>query len=208
MGTEGLSIADAMSLANNGDFGGNGAWIFFLFFLLAWGGNGLWGNRGVGEFGQYATAASQQEILFGQQFQNIDNKLDRLGNGVADATFALNNSIKDGNYNVSGTVVGEGRALQMQLAECCCANKEATAQVRYDMANFNNAQITAIHAEGEATRAMLQQNKIESLQGQINNLQLQNAMCGVVRYPMATTYSSGANPFCNCGQGCGCGTAY
>lgn len=208
MGTEGLSIADAMSLANNGDFGGNGAWIFFLFFLLAWGGNGLWGNRGVGEFGQYATAASQQEILFGQQFQNIDNKIDRVANGIADATFALNNSIKDGNYNVSGTIVGEGRALQMQLAECCCSNKEATAQVRYDMANFNNAQITAIHAEGEATRAMLQQNKIESLQGQINNLQLQNAMCGVVRYPMATTYSSGANPFCNCGQGCGCGTAY
>ena len=127
-----------------------------------------------------------------------------MANGIADATFALNNSIKDGNYNVSGTVVGEGRALQMQLANCCCENKEATAQVRYDMANFNNAQLTAIHAEGEATRAMLQQNKIESLQGQINNLQLQNAMCGVVRYPMATTYSSGANPFCNCGQGCGC----
>ena len=202
MGTEGLSIADAMSLANNGDFGGNGAWIFFLFFLLAWGGNGLWGNnRGVNE---YATAASQQEILFGQQFNNLDNKIDRVANGIADATFSLNNSIKDGNYNVSGTIVGEGRALQMQLANCCCENKEATAQVRYDMANFNNAQLTAIHAEGEATRAMLQQNKIESLQGQINNLQLQNAMCGVVRYPMATTYSSGANPFCNCGQGCGC----
>ena len=202
MGTEGLSIADAMSLANNGDFGGNGAWIFFLFFLLAWGGNGLWGNnRGINE---YATAASQQEILFGQQFNNLDNKIDRVANGIADATFSLNNSIKDGNYNVSGTIVGEGRALQMQLANCCCENKEATAQVRYDMANFNNAQLTAIHAEGEATRAMLQQNKIESLQGQINNLQLQNAMCGVVRYPMATTYSSGANPFCNCGQGCGC----
>ena len=202
MGTEGLSIADAMSLANNGDFGGNGAWIFFLFFLLAWGGNGLWGNnRGINE---YATAASQQEILFGQQFNNLDNKIDRVANGIADATFSLNNSIKDGNYNVSGTIVGEGRALQMQLANCCCENKEATAQVRYDMANFNNAQLTAIHAEGEATRAMLQQNKIESLQGQINNLQLQNAMCGVVKYPMATTYSSGANPFCNCGQGCGC----
>ena len=191
-----------MSLANNGDFGGNGTWIFFLFFLLAWGGNGLWGNnRGINE---YATAASQQEILFGQQFNNLDNKIDRVANGIADATFSLNNSIKDGNYNVSGTIVGEGRALQMQLANCCCENKEATAQVRYDMANFNNAQLTAIHAEGEATRAMLQQNKIESLQGQINNLQLQNAMCGVVRYPMATTYSSGANPFCNCGQGCGC----
>ena len=128
MGTEGLSIADAMSLANNGDFGGNGAWIFFLFFLLAWGGNGLWGNnRGVNE---YATAATQQEILFGQQFHNLDNKIDRLANGIADATFALNNSIKDCDYTVSGTVVGEGRSLQMQLANCCCEHKEATAQVR------------------------------------------------------------------------------
>ena len=32
-------------------------------------------------------------------------------------------------------------------------------------------------------------------------LELAQAMAGVVRYPMQTTYSSGANPFC----GCGCG---
>ena len=43
--------------------------------------------------------------------------------------------------------------------------------------------------------------KIESLQNQINTLQLQNAVAGVVRYPMSSVYSTGCNPFC----GCACG---
>jgi len=205
MGTEGLSIADAMSLANNdGAFGGNGAWIFFLFFLLAWGGGGLWGNR-TGELGQYATAASQQEILFGQQFQNLNTAINKVGDGLSSLGYAQLQQMTGDTASINGNITSEGRALQMQLAECCCGNKEATAQVRFDMANYNAATAAAIHAEGEATRALLQQNKIESLQGQINNLQLQNAVAGVVRYPMATTYSSGANPFCSCGTGCGCG---
>lgn len=192
-----LSASDIALLGNNGEWGGNSfMWIFAL-LILANGGFGGWGNRGFGDYGQFATAASQQEILFGQQFQGLDNKIDRLGNGIADATFSLNNSIKDGNTMVAGRVVDEGRALQQQLSDCCCENKSAIAQVRYDMANFANATQTAIHAEGEATRNMLQQNKIESLQAQINNLQMQNAMAGVVRYPSAWTYNAGASPFCN-----------
>ena len=45
----------------------------------------------------------------------------------------------------------------------------------------------------------IQQNKIESLQSQVNQLQLQSAMCGVVRYPNAITYNAGFSPFCNNG---------
>lgn len=204
MGTEGLSIADAMAIARDNDcgFGGNGGglWVFFLFFLLAWGGNGFGMNRGYGE---YATAASQQEILFGQQFQGLDNKIDRIGNGICDSTFALNNAVTTAATNITGAVTNEGRAMQMQLANCCCENKEATAQLRFDMANYNAATAAAIHAEGEQTRALLQQNKIESLQGQINQLQLQSALCGVVRYPNATTYTAGMSPFC-CGSASPC----
>ena len=42
MENTGLSVADALALQNKDDgmFGGNGMWVFFLFFLLAWGGNG------------------------------------------------------------------------------------------------------------------------------------------------------------------------
>ena len=38
-----------------------------------------------------------------------------------------------------------------------------------------------------------------SYKNKVNALELQQAVAGVVRYPMATTYTSGCNPFCNCG---------
>ena len=46
-------------------------------------------------------------------------------------------------------------------------------------------------------------NRMADMQNQINQLQLQNAVAGVVRYPNASTYYAGNNPFCNCGSCCG-----
>ena len=40
------------------------------------------------------------------------------------------------------------------------------------------------------------ENKVEALQGRINQLELNNAVAGVVRYPTAYTYSAGPSPFC------------
>lgn len=166
---EGYSLSDIANVTNG--MGGNNCWwLIILFFLI---GNGNW-NRG--DFGQYATAASQQEILFGQHFQNIDNKIDRLGNGIADATFALNNSVKDGNAMVAGRVIDEGRALQQQ-------NSDLRA---------------TIHAEGEETRKMLYQNKIDSLTAQVSELKTQNMFCGI---PRINPYGYGVYPY---QQGCGC----
>lgn len=195
---ENYTLGDIRSAVGSDGFGGTSAWVILLLFFLI-GGNG-WNRNG--DYGQFATAASQQDILFGQKFSDLDNKIDRgftsIGNGISSATFSLNNSIKDGDAMVAGRVVDEGRAMQKQLSDCCCTTKEQIAQVRYDMANFNNAQLTAIHAEGEATRNMIQQNKIDALQSRVNNLEMQNAMCGVVKYPTSTTYTSGGNPFCGC----------
>lgn len=80
---------------------------------------------------------------------------------------------------------------------------ETAAQQRYDSAMQNNAVLQAIQADGNATRAMLQENKIEALQQQVNQLELQNALAGVVRYPNGFMYNAGVNPFCGCGNnGC------
>ncbi|MCQ2509939.1 MAG: hypothetical protein MJ116_05690 [Lachnospiraceae bacterium] len=172
------SLADIASVANNDNaFGGNGAWILILLFAMIFGFNGA--GYGRGDYGQFATAASQQEILFGQQFQGLDNKIDRIGNGIADATFALNNTIVNGANNVAGTVIAEGRATADKLCEIK----------------------TAIHAEGEATRAMIQQNKIESLQAQVNELKTQNMFCGI---PRINPYGYQVVPNQN-GCGCNCG---
>ena len=63
----GLSDIAAVTRGNECDgWGGGGLWIIVLFLFVFMGG-GFGFNR-QGEFGQYATAASQQEILFGQQF--------------------------------------------------------------------------------------------------------------------------------------------
>ena len=71
MENTGLSVADALALQNrdNGMFGGNGMWVFFLFFLLAWGGNG-WGFGG--DNGRVATQADVQR---GFDNQTVVNKL-------------------------------------------------------------------------------------------------------------------------------------
>lgn len=176
----GYSLSD-MAAVTGGNAGfGNGMWvILILIFLL--GGGGLWGNRG--DYGQFSNA-SQQEILFNQHFNSLDNKMDRgftsIGNGIADATFALNN-----------TVVNEGRQTQA-----------AIGQNRFDMANYNAGIMAAIAADGEKTRGLITQNKIEALQGRINQLELQNAMNGVVKYPNGFVYNAGTNPFCGCGNTC------
>lgn len=196
----GYSLAD-ISAATNGSMGGGNSifWIFALLALMNGGGFG-WGNRG--DYGQYATAASQQDILFSSKFSALDNKIDRIGNGIADATFALNNSIKDGNSVVAGRVVDEGRAMQAQLSDHNCMVQKNIDAVRYDMAQMfanSNAQHTA---EIQQVKDLIKDNKIEALQGRINQLELQTAMCGVVRYPNTMAYDAGTSPFCGCNNGC------
>lgn len=188
------SLSDLASVVRDGDgFGaGNSSWVLvILFLLILWGGNGF-NRNGQGELGQYATAASQQQILFNQQFDALGQKINAIGDGICSSTYALNNSI-----------LGEGRALQSQLASCCCENQRNTDALRYDMAQ----QIATVNATTNAqTQKILDaicQNKMETMQNQLNQLQLQNAVAGVVRYPMASTYTSGTNPFCY--SGCGCG---
>lgn len=55
---------------------------------------------------------------------------------------------------------------------------------------------SAIKAEGEATRALMQANTIQQLRDQVNALQMDNRMYGVVRYPNGYSYNAGPSPFC------------
>ena len=187
------SLSDLRAAVDGGNdgWGNGGAWWIIILFLFVFMGGGFWGNR-QGEFGQYATAASQQEILFGQQFGQLNDRLTNIGNGICDSTFALNN-----------TITTEGRNLSTQLAQCCCDNRLATANLSAQM-NQNTCDIVnAIHAEGESTRALIQTNEIQALRDKVSSLEMDNRMCGVVRYPMGYTYNAGPSPFCGCNSGCG-----
>ena len=185
-----LSDLAAVTKDNDGAFGGNGAWWVILLFLF-WGFNGNGFNR-QGEYGQYATAASQQEILFGQQFGQINDRLTNIGNGICNL-----------GYEMQRNVTAEGRNLSEQLAQCCCEQRLATANLAAQIDRQTCDITTAIHAEGEATRSLIQTNEIQALRDKVNNLEMDSRFCGVVRYPMSYTYSAGASPFCGCNS-CGC----
>lgn len=60
--------------------------------------------------------------------------------------------------------------------------------------------MATVVAEGSATRNLIQENKIESLQSQVNQLQLAQAMCGV---PKINPYAYGTYTYPCFANGCG-----
>ena len=52
----------------------------------------------------------------------------------------------------------------------------------------------------QGLKDMIKDDKMDVMQNRINQLELQNQLQGVVRYPNGWTYNAGNNPFCggNC----------
>ena len=89
----------------------------------------------------------------------------------------------------------------MLIAETGAGINANLAQNRFDAA-MNTAAINATTtAQTQKILDAIAQNKIEALQGKVNQLELQNAMSNVVRYPNAYTFNAGPGPFCSCGYG-------
>lgn len=187
----GYSLSDIRAATRDDEnFGGNGSWWIILLFLFAMGGGGF----GFGGFGGANGALTRAEMQQGFDTAEITRKLDGMSYGIADATYALNNSITN-----------EGRSMQMQLADCCCSTKVMIGELAAQNDRNTCAITTAIHAEGEQTRALIRENEIQSLRDKVQALEMDRAMCGVVRYPNQITYATNCNPFGGNSCGCGCG---
>ena len=208
-----MSLSDiaAVTRGNDNDGLGQGGawWIIILFLFVFMGGNGLWGNR-TGEYGQYATAASQQEILYGQQFGQINDRLTNIGNGICNLGYEMQGNIGQLGKEVAlaqagtnTTILQTGNSIQSQLAQCCCDNRLATANLAAQM----DKQTCAINSNIDAKFAELQKQQYEqtiAAQNQrISQLELASQMYGVVKYPNGYFYSAGPSPFCGCNNGCG-----
>lgn len=192
------SLSDLRAAVDGGNdgWGGGGAWWIIILFLFVFMGGGAWNRQG--EFGQYATAASQQEILFGQQFGQLNDRLTNIGNGICSLGYEMQGNIGQLGKEVAlaqngtnMTIMQTGNDIQRQMADCCCTTQRG---------------IDAINANIDAKFAALEKSQLEGRIAQLeqanNQLYLREQMCGVVRYPNGYTYNAGASPFC--GGGC-CG---
>ena len=217
----GLSIADIASIGrgNNGFFGGGDGTgimaILFLIVLMA-GGGGFGFNNAIG----YQNLATQNDVQRGFDALNLGNQsrdiLTAVNNGTAQSVAATNQVFHDlvgyvgDKYSeLDRDVLGVSAGIQQVIAnqnQCCCDTKmligETAAQNRYDALQNTNAVIANMNNGFNDIKATIAQNKIEALQGRIQQLELQQAVAGVVRYPNGMTYDAGRSPFCNCG-GCG-----
>ena len=214
-------ITPVMPIGNGyGDgFGGGGSfmWIFGLIVLLALfnGGGFGWGGNGTGN-----SNAIQNDINRGFDNQNLQAQtrdiLSAVNAGTAQAVAATNQTFHDNLsamqslYNetardIAGLAVGQANTLA-QINECCCGTKlqiaETTAGLSAQIAQNKYENALALAGMEQRITSKMDANEIQSLRDQISALQLAQATSSVVRYPTATTYSSGCNPFCS---GCGCG---
>lgn len=238
------SLADIAAVTgnrNNDGWGDGGGWWFIivLFALFGWGGFGNgWGGNGSNS--SYYTDSALQR---GFDNQAVISKLDGITNGLCDGFYAVNNSMLTGFNGINTNIMQTGygiqqainadtvanmqntNALQAQIANCCCENREGQAQIRYDMATQACQTRQAI---ADSTRSILDylcQDKIATLTAENNDLRRaasqdrQNALLTtamsaqtnqiidavrptpVPAYPASNLYGYAG---CGCNTGCGC----
>ena len=121
--------------------------------------------------GQYATQADIQRAF---DTNTITQKLDGIANGLSDGFYAVNTSNLQGfngiqrdlctGFNSVNNGIAENRFAAQQ---CCCETNRNIDNVRFE-GSKNTTEITnAIHAEGEATRALINANTMQELRDRL-----------------------------------------
>ena len=134
-----LSAADVMALTNNENGWQNNPFIY-LVWLAVLGNGGLFGNRFGGDPGVQG-AITRSDLFEGFNNQDVNAQLRGITSGLCDGFYAVNNGMKDGFYGIKDAICGTNRNID---------------GVRYDITS-------AIHAEGEATRALINATTMQEL---------------------------------------------
>lgn len=175
--TDGLSVADALALQNRDNDGFMEGWMNNPFIYLVWmycmrwfnnnglEGNGLTSAELMDGLGRQDILGNQREIL--QSLCNMNGTMQAgFGNIRYDNLqnmMGLQNTMTSGFYGVNSGLA-ENRFAQQQ---CCCDIKQGISGLSAE--NYRNTCeiTTAIHAEGEATRALINSNTMQELRDKL-----------------------------------------
>lgn len=167
---------------SDGWFGsGSGGWLGILLLIaLLGGGLGFGGFGGFGGGAGLQGMATRADINEGFALNNITSGITAIQQGICDATYALTNAINSGfSQTQMGMMQGFNGVergfcdLSHQLSDCCCENRQAIAQVRYDMANQTRDIIEGQNASTRAILDFLTQDKISTLTAENQALKFQ-----------------------------------
>lgn len=180
MMNEGLSIADAMAIANGRERDGEGfgygaggtwIWVFFLFFLLAWGGNGFFGGRNDAAL---QGALTRGDLCESFNFNDLQRQVQGVQQGLCDGFYAMNTTLMQGFHGVdNGLCQGFNNTNnQIQQArfdaqQCCCETNRNIDAVRYENSRNTCDIVNAIREDGNATRALINANTMQDLRDKL-----------------------------------------
>lgn len=145
-----LTPADVMAMNGNNEMWNNP--FIYLVWLAVLGNGGLFGNRnGYGDAAVQG-ALTRSDLFEGFNNQDVNAQLRGITNGLCDGFYATRQGISDLGYAVK---------------DCCCTTNRNIDAVRFENSK-NTCEITnAIHAEGEATRALINANTIQELRDKL-----------------------------------------
>jgi len=181
-----LSAGDILAMTRKDGFlEGNGIIILILFFLIF--------GMGGGAFGNNAGALTRAELYDGLNINEIQNSINTLSSNVCNGFSGVNQNILQGVSNVQmgicngvNSINSNLQNMSSQMASCCCELK------------------TAVHSEGEQTRALIQENTIQSLRDEINAKDRELLTTGLVTAQTIQTNNLEAY-MRQLVNGCGCG---
>ena len=231
LSSDGTMLTMPVAPANTGNgngfgWGGDGAWWIVLFLIFA--AFGGWGN-GFG-FGGGGNGVMDGYVLT-SDFANIERKIDSVNQGLCDGFYQQAQLVNGTNMamangfaqaelsrsNQQAALMQQLTAMQMQNQECCCENRAAIAQVRYDMAT-QACDTRIIDNQNQNSRAILDfltQSKMRDLESANQELRLAASQAAQNNYlisqlrPCPTPAYITCNPWAGsgyggCGTGCGC----
>lgn len=200
-----------------GDGGGWWAWII-LFALFGWGGNGFgWGNGNGNQCcnnNQFTEAAVQR----GFDNQSVMNKLNGIEQGICSLGYdqlaqmnGIQNTVMQTGWGIQQSINADTvasmqntNALSRQIGDCCCENRMAVAQLRYDDATNTcsivnaikdasqaqiqncNANYRQMHDELVQMQMEAKNETIANLRQQLNNCDRDAALQGTASYIINT----------------------
>lgn len=187
-----LSASDVALLNHGSGYGwGNNSWgnngigfLFAIILLSAIGGNGFgWGNRG--------NAVTESDLCNANSFQELKGSVRNVSDQIANMNVGLTKGLCDFGYST----LAQFNQLEKQLSECCCTTQRAIDGVKFDMANYFAATNQAITAGVQSVKDMFRNYQEQNLRDENMRNYIQSQLCGIVRYPTATTYATDCNPF-------------
>ena len=166
---------------NGGMFGNGNDWAWIVILLLfGWGGRGFGGFGGGFGGGSCGTpCATQADLAAGFNNSAVLSGINGIDSALCQGFNGVNTAILQSEYNTQGAING----LSHQLAQCCCDNKAAIADVKYAMATESCATRNTIqnttrdiidnaNANSRAILDFLTQDKIATLTAENQSLKL------------------------------------